>query len=223
MFTRDNTWVNARDWFATRPAPPIVLDWRPAFVVVAQSGDLGLSTGPWKLTSRERPADPPATGEFASVWQRQSGGEWRVIVDIGILHKDPARWEAALRTGSVRAGDVRPAAGFVESEARFAAESSAKGLRAAYGAHASSAMHLLRQGAAPVVGRDAVLASPALGNDRIDWIVEHGATSLAGDLAFARGHYVAAAAPARPLGAFMRVWQVERGEWRILLDVTNPR
>jgi ketosteroid isomerase-like protein len=222
VFVR-NGWVNARDYFTPRPAPPIVLDWHPAFVVVAQSGDLGLSTGPWKLTSRERPADPPATGEFCSVWQRDRDGQWRVIVDIGINHRDPARWQAPLSARTVGAGDVRPTVSFVDMEARFAAYSAELGLRRAYATYGSPAMHLLRQGSAPVAGRDAAIASPALQDERIEWTIEHGATSLAGDLAFARGHYAAAAAPAKTLGDFLRVWEVERGEWRILLDVTNPR
>jgi ketosteroid isomerase-like protein len=221
VFVR-NGWANARDYLAPRPAPPIVLDWRPAFVVVSDSGELGLSTGPWKLTSRERPGDPPEVGQFASVWRRDAGGTWQVIVDLGITHRDASTWDAPLRARRVAAAG-RPATAFADTEARFAAASASGGLRAAYRAHAADEMSLLRQGSAPVVGRDAALASAALGDDRVEWTVEQGEASRAGDLAYARGRYAAAAAPARTLGEFLRVWQVERGEWRIVLDVTNPR
>src|SRR5436189_3168197 len=44
LFVR-NAWVPANDWLRDRAAPPIVLDWRPQFVEVAASGEMGLSTG----------------------------------------------------------------------------------------------------------------------------------------------------------------------------------
>ena len=77
-----NGWVVAREFLAPRPAPPIVLDWRPVYVEVAASADLGLSTGPWKLTSREDAAKPPAYGQFVSIWRREPGQPWHVAVDL---------------------------------------------------------------------------------------------------------------------------------------------
>src|SRR5262252_6871325 len=49
---------------------------------VARPGELGLSTGPWRLTN---PKDPthPSFGQFVSVWRREPGGAWKVIVDLG--------------------------------------------------------------------------------------------------------------------------------------------
>src|SRR5688572_11882162 len=45
-------WIVSNDFLRDRPAPAIVLDWRPQYVEVAQSGDLGLSTGPSRITSK---------------------------------------------------------------------------------------------------------------------------------------------------------------------------
>src|SRR5688572_3441460 len=50
-----NGWVVSNDWMKPQAAPPIVLDWRPQYVEVAASGELGLSTGPWKITSKAKP------------------------------------------------------------------------------------------------------------------------------------------------------------------------
>src|ERR1700752_324379 len=54
VFVR-NGWVVARDDLAPRKAPPIVLDWKPVYAEAAASGEMGLSTGPSKITSK---ADP---------------------------------------------------------------------------------------------------------------------------------------------------------------------
>ena len=51
VFVR-NGWTLATASLKDRPAPPIVLDWRPVYTEVARSGELGLSTGPWKITSK---------------------------------------------------------------------------------------------------------------------------------------------------------------------------
>jgi hypothetical protein len=54
--------------------------------------------------------------------------------------------------------------------------------------------------------------------------VRQGWTQVArsGDLGYTRGSYAAANAPAAPLGAFLRAWRLEGGDWRIALDVTHP-
>ena len=54
VFVRDG-WAVSNTYLKDRPAPPIVLDWRPVYTEVARSGELGLSTGPWKITSKEKP------------------------------------------------------------------------------------------------------------------------------------------------------------------------
>src|SRR6202162_2571913 len=51
VLVRDG-WTNGNAYLAGRPDPPIVLDWRPVLAEVAASGEIGLSTGPWKLTSK---------------------------------------------------------------------------------------------------------------------------------------------------------------------------
>src|SRR5262245_39797823 len=44
--------VNGREATAANPAPPIELNWRPAFVHVSASGELGYSTGPARIQSK---------------------------------------------------------------------------------------------------------------------------------------------------------------------------
>src|SRR5207253_11514121 len=117
-----NGWVNAREHLAPRPAPPIVLDWRPVHAEVAASGELGLSTGPWKVTSKLDPDAPPAYGQFVSVWKRDAGGAWRVLVDLGISHAQPVFWDRPLEIIAVSAQPADAGDTIEAAEQRFAEE-----------------------------------------------------------------------------------------------------
>ena len=88
VFVR-NGWTNSNAYLRDRPAPPIVLDWHPQYVEVAKSGELGLSTGPWKITSKADPTLPASHGQFVSIWRRVGTGPWKVEVDLGIGDLEP--------------------------------------------------------------------------------------------------------------------------------------
>ena len=216
LFVRDG-WVRARDWLAGRPAPPIVLDWRPAYVEVAGSGELGLSTGPWKLTPRDKPAAAPGYGQYISVWERKPGAPWRVLLDLGISHPGPALWDAQLSRRVARS--VRPTMPLAEAEQRFQ-RLARDGPRVAYQAFGANDMRFYRAASPPATTREAALASVAT-DARAAWRVDEVRTAGSGDFGFTRGS-VSAAGGEPPTGYFLRVWRHEPWGWRIALDVVQP-
>jgi ketosteroid isomerase-like protein len=212
--------VNGPAAIAAKPDPPVVLDWRPAFVEVAASGEMGLSTGPWKITSRGDPSAAPGYGQFVSVWKRSSSGAWRVHVDLGISHATAALADAPLQahvTPAVAPGE--PAATIAAAEAGFAQRASEAGNAAAYARWLSDSARVYRDGDPPFLGREAALASPAARDDRLAWSVDRHETSASGDLGFAMGRYGTGGGPTA--GHYVRVWRREAAGWRIALDVTN--
>ena len=54
-------------------------------VVVARSGDLAYETGTYSLTMSD-PEERPATqkGHYVVVWQKQTDGEWKVVLDAPV-------------------------------------------------------------------------------------------------------------------------------------------
>jgi ketosteroid isomerase-like protein len=214
-------WVNSNAFLKDRPAPPIVLDWRPAYVETARSGDFGLSTGPWKLTPKARPQEP-GYGQFVSIWKREAGGEWKVAVDLGIAHEQAALWDRPLEAVTVRDGGMPVAGGIGTAEARFARDARIHGTRIAYRRNAADNLRFYRDGFVPLLGREQSLASPALVEEQPVYAIERMETARSGDFGYARGSYAAASAPTVPRGYFLRVWRLEAGEWKIALDVTNP-
>ena len=73
-----------RQWFAERPSDPsrIRLDWKPDFVEVSASGDLGYTYGSYTLTITDSTGTAQTqTGIFHTVWKRQPDGAWRFVWD----------------------------------------------------------------------------------------------------------------------------------------------
>ena len=217
-----NGWTNSNAHLATQTAPPIVLDWRPAHAEVAASGELGLSTGPWKITSKAKPETPPAFGQYVSVWRREAGGPWKVAVDLGIGHPQAALWDQPLATTKSDGSAASAARGIESAELDFVSDAHAQGPRAAYAKHGSERMRFYRTEVQPAIGRAAALASPGMSDQKLAWAIDRIEIARSRDFGYARGSYAALATPARPLGYFLRVWRMERGHWHIVMDVTNP-
>src|SRR4051812_23374015 len=134
VLVRDR-WMTAQESLGPRPAPPIVLDWRPVHVEVAGSGEMGLSTGPWRITARGA-SEPGRFGQFVSVWTRAPGSPWKVAVDIGISTPGPVLWDAPLQA-AVSAG-TRADEPLDAAEAAFSEAAAHAGMRAAWAQWAAS-------------------------------------------------------------------------------------
>src|SRR5260221_24058 len=106
--------------------------------------------------------------------------------------------------------------------AHFADDAHAASPRSAYAKHGSERMRFYRNDLAPALGKGAALASPGMTDEKLAWVLDRTEIARSRDFGYARGSYAALAAPQKPLGYFLRVWRFERGEWRIVMDVTNP-
>ena len=60
------------------------LEWHPEDVVVRANGKMGISKGPYTLRARTPDGrEQIQKGSFASIWELQADGTWRVIFDSG--------------------------------------------------------------------------------------------------------------------------------------------
>ena len=67
----------AERWKRLFQAPQAPFSWAPEFVEVLDSGTLAMSSGPVRDPSGKR------IGTFNSVWRREAGGEWKIVLDGG--------------------------------------------------------------------------------------------------------------------------------------------
>ncbi len=61
------------------------LEWTPTDAVVGAGGDLGYTLGRWmsRVPSAAGEDSIVASGNYVTIWRRDSTGTWRVAVDIG--------------------------------------------------------------------------------------------------------------------------------------------
>jgi ketosteroid isomerase-like protein len=197
---------------ASPPGPPLF--WWPQFAGVANSGDLGFTTGGASIPVR-----------YFTVWQRQADGSWRWIYDGGPAltaplpggeHDAVARLPAATAAaGSAEAAlaEVRP----LEAElARLAAEDSA-----------AARLRFLAEdgivGGSPTdafPGREQQAAELARQAPRQVLRPLGGIASRAGDMVFTWGETRWTRGDTARWGHYARIWQKRRDGWRIVADMT---
>lgn len=106
--------VNAKRTWEARPVNANRLEWAPEVAEISASGDLGYTSGPWRLTPARDPADAEATeqkpvafGHYFSIWRKQADGTWKALVEHGIDHPASPWPETVLRRGGIGLG-TRP-------------------------------------------------------------------------------------------------------------------
>jgi len=68
------------------------LAWDPQRAEVSQSADMGWSWGTYVLSTLDDSGEEKKSyGKYLNVWQRQSDGEWKVVVDIGTPSPPPEK------------------------------------------------------------------------------------------------------------------------------------
>ena len=216
VLVRDG-WVAARPALEAQPVGAWVLDWHPAYVEVARSGDLGLSTGPWTLTPHD-PARRAAHGQFVSVWRRE-GGQWKVQADIGIAHPQPPSDEAALVTHMAADSRCPQPSGLDRPEEAFAAIAGREGPASALRELGARDVRIYRDGTVAATSPDSAPGSARAESHGVRYTVQGERVAGSGELGFAYGSYAGVANRAQ--GAWLRVWRCEAQGWRVALDVAN--
>lgn len=78
---------NTRDVYKkimNRPAGERVLQWKPYYSFVSQSGDMAYNFGPYIHTSNTKTGNKQHSyGYFVTVWKKQSDGHWTFLIDGG--------------------------------------------------------------------------------------------------------------------------------------------
>ena len=221
------------------PASPVVLTWEPEVAGIASSGELGYTSGPYRIRP-ERGAEPTDFGHYVSVWKMQTDGTWRVFLDVGVQHGPQASPQtvtdmgpsAGPEAGALSPDDLREAErAFKGKVGAFQAHAGDRGLRSAFMTFAADDIRSYRPGRFPLVGKRALgelvpsnagRASLSAGG-RTGGFFRVGISS-SGDLAFHFGtsDYWKDRSTMETT-AYLMIWRKEpSGDWEIVLDIELP-
>ena len=218
--------VNAQDvWKAHPSAPSNRLLWYPTLADVAQSGDLGYTTGPWKLMQNEQPR---TAGEYVTVWRKQSDGQWKFVVNmsierIGTASATPATVSQPRLLAAPATPSYAPSNILLDLDRKFAdAEMFKPG--ATYKQYLSADARLYRPGLSVMQGEAASANMMNLDGGYL-FTATTGYLAAAGDLGYVVGTLQRAANGTRhpeETGSYLHIWRREAvAGWRLVLEVFN--
>lgn len=193
------------------PGPP--LDWWPQFAGIANSGDLGFTTGGASIPVR-----------YFTVWRRQADGSWRWIYDGGPRLESPLPGDPE---GPVLR--LPPATGEAGSADRALAEiAPLEADLAAIAATDAAAAHLKYLAADGLVAGSPVATWPG-GEHQAAELARRpararlrpigGVASRAGDMAFTYGEARWSREGEPRWGHYARIWQRRTEGWRLVADI----
>ena len=189
-----------------------LLAWWPTWAGLAQSGDLGFTTGPAE-------ADGQRFVHYFTVWKKQPDGAYRWVYDGGVsndatLAPGPDVPPVALRSGAGIAGGGPAAFEEVKLAEADLAEASEADLKEAYRRVLSNDARVQGSPSAPATTPGDIEAELASRHRVIDFTLLGGEASAAGDLAWTYGS-------ARWIGGqgyYVRIWQRRGASWALVFD-----
>ncbi|MET3664201.1 DUF4440 domain-containing protein [Caulobacter sp. 1776] len=197
------------------------LEWWPAWIVAAKSGDLGLSIGPSAVNGKRG-------GWYASIWRKDPDGQWRWIYDGGgAANAEAARGpEAPAIIGPIaQSGELSPAKAFdaVRTAETKLAEAASRDAPGAYKVMLADDARLLGPRGLRAQAPNAIQARLDLRPTTMALAMRGGGASKAGDFVWTHGeaHWpeIGKDAGQNSVAAhYMHVWQKRPDGWRLIFE-----
>jgi ketosteroid isomerase-like protein len=214
--------VNGPEWLATanrRTGPPH-LQWWPVYAGIANSGDLGFTTGPWEF------GDGEAHGFYFTIWKKQPDGTWRFLLDHGPQHEGPSEFgrDAAVTylapsTGDMKGIDADRALERVRAHEATMAGELAADARAAYRKWLTPDALTLGSPVPPTLDGTGQTAEIERRPEAMTVSALGGGASEAGDLVYTYGNASWKKADGSAAsGHYLRLWQFRENDWRVVID-----
>jgi len=81
FMAEDGVIENLKERFSGKSDTSFILSWVPLFEKISESGDLGYTYG--IHTNTDKSTGKVTKGTYITVWQQQSDGKWRFVLDTG--------------------------------------------------------------------------------------------------------------------------------------------
>ncbi|MEW5764553.1 MAG: YybH family protein [Acidobacteriota bacterium] len=220
--------VAARRWYEERPPQPGLLAWAPQRVEVSRAADLGYTFGPWEYRKDPKSPSPDACGRYLSIWKREKGGPWTLLLDTGVGHpcSGPLPGGAAELLSLQAAMEESADRKALDADHAFTAALKGNDVAAA-AALAAPDVAVFREGALPASGPEALAEALRPASGQASWTASLVWPASSKDLTLVAG--IATVPPAagqdEPRAmVFARIWRRDSaGIWRLAVDYLAPR
>lgn len=222
--------TDGRAVYTERPETPTTLAWQPVFADIADTGDMGYTTGPWTYSDSSGTA--VAFGHYISVWRLQPDSTWRVEIDAGIRHAKPAQdpsGQVLVQSDTVQSVALRKLyqeaarVALLRTDRELAVMSESEGTLAAFETVLTDSIRVYRDGSLPSTGKAAMVALLARHDGMLTWRPISGAVSQAGDLGYTYGlsTFRSVDADTTTLSStYLRIWEAQPDStWNLVLDL----
>lgn len=220
------TEANGKTVWKARPESPALLAWNPAWADVSSDGKLGYTTGGWEYRPKGKTDKPTAFGEYVTLWEKQTDGAYKAVLDIGINHPTSSYKNAAWRSPSDAGTGLKGVANGISNSTLtdiFSNKSMANG----YFNYLADDCIVLRDGHLPFYGRQtAFFALERMDKDfpPSNFLNFSGSVSkIYGNLMYVYGVYqLTDKDQSVKKWNFVQIWKHRAGKWQIVLDIFNP-
>lgn len=219
--------IKVKEEFSKRPAPTGprrgVLNWSPLVAEIAQSGELGYTTGPFvqeNLQTKEK-----GHGLYSSVWKKQADGAWKVVLDIGVpVPNAVAPLDVAvttpqpIKTGSPPKYEAALQA-LQAAEAKFSQLADSPKFAAAYQQYAADRMRLHRSNVMPLTSQREIVQWAGQQKHAVKLTTIKLEAARSGDFGYSYGSYE----NGEEKGYYAHFWRhLSKDGWRLVLEVQTP-
>ncbi len=219
------TEINAKAVWKERPDSPALLSWRPNWADISSDGNLGYTTGGWEFSPNGKTDEPNAFGQYVTIWKKQSDGNYKAVLDIGITHPKPAGtkfgWSSPRDVGTTQENPQKAI-----SLGQLTDIFSKKFLSDGYFRYFADDVVVLRDGQMPLTGKTAAF----LGLEKLDkdfpprsvLKFDGKISQKSGNMMYAHGTYqLTHEDKSVSKWNFVQIWKYRSGRWQIVLDVFN--
>jgi ketosteroid isomerase-like protein len=225
--------VKARPLYFQSPAIPGLLTWKPVFADASSAGDLGYTTGPYEYRKDTASKQADGYGHYISVWKKQQDGNWRVVIDCGIVHPKP---ETPFIPGEISKNEHRSSIKFLskyeinseqrallETDIAFFKASASEGIAKAFLDYANDQARYYRMNTFPIIGKENIMSSMNSQSGHISGTPITAEIAVSGDLGYTYGLSELKTDAETKANSYLRIWKKKpNGEWKVVLDLENP-
>ncbi|MCL6097126.1 MAG: nuclear transport factor 2 family protein [Bacteroidetes bacterium] len=225
--------VNGKHYLTENNKPSSgVLSWYPSRAIISRDGDLGFTSGPWEWKRDKDDSVAVAFGNFCTVWQRQSSGAWKFVIDFGNSNDKPISKERPLKyqdeNASATHGLIKGLRRIKSDELilldkKFSEMTTKIGAANAYDKFTNAESEILQSGSYPIVGKSNIFKNIGLEKKHYSFKPAGGKISSSKDLGFTYGELTVSSVDDKSSEDYyyMRVWEKEKNRWVIVAEVID--